>query len=145
VRDVRRTSSPGRRTVAAASLPLEHDDWDDAAAGTPLVGLIPVVVVVDALPKLCTFSALDDARADLDAPTANLDGDRIGMRADVVIPGRMVLRAGLGGNDNEAIVVRGCPDLAPRVCSSKGSAGPSPPSAARALAASTTGRSLGTR
>jgi hypothetical protein len=68
--------APARRAAeraAVASLPLEQDDWDDAAAGSPLVGLIAVVVVVDTLPKLRTFSTLDHAGVDLNARPRQAD------------------------------------------------------------------------
>ena len=101
VTDVR---EPG---VASLSGWFEQHDRDDPLARPLLVHLVAVVVVVDQPPQFLALGALGLPRVNRDAPTADLDRDRIGMSAQVVIPGGMVVRACLGGDDHVPAAVPG--------------------------------------
>ena len=61
--------------------------------------VIAVVVVIHAPPELAALGPLSDAGAHGDVLSVELDRDRVGMGAEVVVPGRVMTGTGLGGND----------------------------------------------
>jgi hypothetical protein len=74
---------------------LQQYDGNHAAAGSLLVGVIAVVVVVHALPKLAAFGLVDHPWADSDVLAPELDRYGVGVGAEVVLPGGVMGRTGL--------------------------------------------------
>src|SRR6202021_500402 len=77
---------------------FEQHHWDGPLARALLVHLVAVVVVIDQAPQFLTLGAFGLTRVNRDAPPADLDRDCIRMRAQIVVTGRVMVRACLGGD-----------------------------------------------
>jgi len=84
---------------------FEQHDRDGPLARALLVHLVAVVVVIDQVPQFLTFGAFGLTRVNRDALPADLNRDCIRMRAQVVVPGRVMICACLGGDDHVAVAV----------------------------------------
>src|ERR1700680_1781582 len=86
--------APRSLSVRAESARGEDHDWDPARTTAPLVYVVAGVVVVDQAPQLLALGALGLVCAHRDQPAVDLDFD-VGVRRQVVVPGRVALGAGL--------------------------------------------------
>src|SRR5450631_855043 len=94
-------------TNPAASEHFKDHERDEPGAGTLRVLVIAVVVVVHAPPEVAALGLLDHPGAHGAETSVELGPDRVGMSAEVVIPGWVMIGTGLGRHNNEAAVVRG--------------------------------------
>jgi hypothetical protein len=108
----RRDSVPGRTfscppemTTPAVLDLFKDDERDDAGTRALRILVVAVVVIIHAAPELAALGFLNDPWAHGDVIAIDLNRDRVGVRADVVVPGRVLNRAGSRSDDDEPSVV----------------------------------------
>src|SRR6476646_5176323 len=95
---------PSHRVASAdwESARREDHDGDPARAGTPLVDVVAGVVVVDQPPELLALDALGLMCVHRDQTAVHFYLN-VGMRREVVVPGRVAFGAGLRGYKDEVL------------------------------------------